>query len=43
MKIGYWGIKGKAEVLRYIASYLKYDFEDKLYTSREEWLKDKEE
>ena len=29
MKIGYWGIKGKAEVLRYIASYLNYEYEDK--------------
>ena len=29
MKLGYWGIRGKGEVLRYLATYLGYEFEDK--------------
>ena len=43
MKIGYWGIRGKGELIRYLATYLGLEFEDKTYASFEEWQKEKEE
>lgn len=43
MKIGYWGIRGKGELVRYLATYLGVEFEDKTYSGLEEWQKEKEE
>lgn len=42
IKIAYWGMKGRGEVLRHIAAYTGLDFENKLYTDPNEWFaKDK--
>ena len=38
--IGYWGIRGRAQVLRHIASYCGLNFEDKIYTSPEQYQGD---
>ena len=40
--LGYWGIKGRGQIARYLLAYTGTQFEDKLYTSQEEWFqKDK--
>ncbi len=40
--IGYWGIKGRAEVLRMFAEYVGLPYENKLYADPGEWFgKDK--
>lgn len=40
--IGYWKARGVTEPIRKLAHYLKIDFENKTYTSMEEWAADKE-
>lgn len=36
--LGYWGIRGLAQHIRLLLSYLDLPFEDKIYTSREAWF-----
>jgi glutathione S-transferase len=39
--LGYWGIQGLAQVSRYLLEYVGAPYEDKRYTSREEWAAEK--
>lgn len=36
--LGYWGIRGLAQQLRLLLSYVGLPFEDKIYASREQWF-----
>jgi glutathione S-transferase len=38
VKLGYWGIRGLAQVPRLLLSYFGVDFEDYLYTDRDVWF-----
>lgn len=40
--LGYWGVQGLAQPVRYLLEYLEVPYEDKQYTDREAWGKDKE-
>jgi len=39
VKLGYWGIRGLAQVPRLLLSYSGVEFEDKQYTNGEDWFK----
>lgn len=39
--VAYWGIRGRADGIRTLLRHLGVDFEDKMYTSPEEWGADK--
>lgn len=41
LTIGYWGIQGAAQPTRYVLELLEIPYEDKQYTDRETWGKDK--
>ena len=41
LTVAYWGTQGLAHPIRWLLAYHKIDFEDKHYTDREEWAKDK--
>jgi glutathione S-transferase len=44
LTLGYWGIRGRAQVTRLVCSYTGVEWEEKTYTSPEEWFgKDKQE
>lgn len=36
--LGYWGIRGLAQPIRILLSYLGLPFEDKVYTDRQQWF-----
>jgi glutathione S-transferase len=36
--LGYWGIRGLAQQIRLVLSYVGLPFEDKIYANREEWF-----
>lgn len=36
--LGYWGIRGLAQQIRILLSYLGLPFEDKIYTDRQQWF-----
>ena len=36
--LGYWGIAGLGQALRYILAYAEADWEDKKYVDREQWF-----
>ena len=36
--LGYWGIRGLAQQIRLVLSYLGQPFEDKNYTDRQQWF-----
>lgn len=36
--LGYWGIAGLGQSLRYILSYIEADWKDEVYTEREKWF-----
>lgn len=36
--VGYWGIRGVAQPLRFLLEYLGLPFEDRRYTSPEAWF-----
>lgn len=36
--LGYWGIRGLAQQIRLILSYVGLSWEDKIYSSREAWF-----
>jgi hypothetical protein len=41
--LGYWGIRGRAQVTRLVCAYTGIQWEEKTYTSPEEWFgKDKQ-
>lgn len=37
--VGYWGVAGLGNQIRYLLSYLNVNFEDKLYTEQDQWFK----
>lgn len=40
--LGYWGIRGRAMVCRYLLEYSKTPYQEKIYTDENEWFgKDK--
>ena len=39
ISLGYWPIRGRGQVPRYLFEYLNVDYNDKKYTDREEWFK----
>ena len=41
MEIGYWGIKGLVESIRYLTHYLGYETTEYNPESSEDWLKTK--
>ena len=42
LTLGYWGFQGLSETSRYILEYCGLEYNQKLYTLPEEWLKDKQ-
>jgi glutathione S-transferase len=38
--LGYWGVTGLGQSLRYILSYAHVDFKDEIYTDRPKWFED---
>jgi len=40
VKLGYWGIRGKAQSIRLLLSFSGVDFEDHTYTSADKWFKE---
>lgn len=36
--LGYWGIRGRGQVLRHLLSYTGLDWEDKIYEGPEKWF-----
>ena len=36
--LGYWGITGLGQALRYLLSYLEADWKDEVYTDRDKWF-----
>ena len=41
LTVAYWGTQGLAHPIRWLLAYHKIDFEDKHYTDRDVWAKDK--
>jgi len=39
--LGYWGIRGLAQPIRLMLEYTGTEWEDKVYTAQDAWLKDK--
>ena len=39
ISLGYWAIRGRAQVSRYLFEYLNIDYNDKKYTNPDEWFK----
>ena len=42
MQLGYWGIRGRAHKIRLLLGYLNVQWEDKLYSSPDQWAANKE-
>ena len=42
MKLGYWNIRGTAELLWVTMKYLDMEFEDIKYNNEEDWKKEKQ-
>lgn len=36
--LGYWGIRGRGQVLRLLLAYTGLEWEDKVYTGPEKWF-----
>ena len=36
--VGYWGVAGLGNQVRYLLSYVGADFKDEIYTEREKWF-----
>jgi len=40
VKIGYWGFKGKGEIVKMVATYLNVPFEEVTYMDKDKWFKE---
>lgn len=40
VKFGYWGVRGRGQVIRLLLGYLGVEFEDEKYTNGDKWFKE---